>query len=114
MFKVLNQLCKESDISLSEFEGSNFPLCDKLMKILEQLIVEIKWRKSRKLHLLKRIRKLIMEKKFSIRDSKLLSTLANQHQSKYGFVDYSAMLYYFPGKTVQALMETYEDSHETH
>ncbi|CAI2378075.1 unnamed protein product [Moneuplotes crassus] len=110
MFLVLNRLCKESGISPSEFEGTEFPLSENLMEILEQLITEINWRRSRKIPLLSRIRKLMMDKAFSIRDVKLLTALATQHQSKYGFIDYEAIMYYFPGKTTQALMKAYEDS----
>ncbi|CAI2369216.1 unnamed protein product [Moneuplotes crassus] len=110
MFLVLNRLCKESQTLLSEFEGTDFPLTDKLMQILEQLITEIKWRKSRKMQLLKRIRKLIMVKTFSTRDLKLLHTLVLQHQKKIGFIDYESMLYYFPGKTPEMLSSVYEPS----
>mmetsp|Transcript_3635 Transcript_3635/g.3379 ORF Transcript_3635/g.3379 Transcript_3635/m.3379 type:complete len:83 (-) Transcript_3635:21-269(-) len=76
------------------------------MRILEQLIIEIKWRKSRKIQLLNRIRKLITKTSFSIRDTKLLSKLVNQ-QRRDGHIDLESILYYFPGKTVDLLCEHY-------
>ena len=102
MFSVLNKLLKEYDIPLSDFEGNNFPLSDRLMDVLDELISMTKWRKSRKFELLQRSRKMIMNKTFSIRDKKLLSKLVNQ-QKRQGFINYEEIVYYFPGKTAKML-----------
>lgn len=91
---------------ISKFEGTKFPLSKKLMQILEDLIEEISWRRSRKQQLVQRIRKLIMDPSFSIRDTKLLSKMVNQQRKK-GYTDYQELLYYFPGKTVEMLSDHY-------
>lgn len=108
MLTVLTRLCKENKVPLARFEGEKFPLSKKLMQILEDLIEEISWRRSRKIQLVQRIRKLIMDKSFSIRDTKLLSKMVNQQRRK-GYIDYEELTYYFPGKTADMLSEHYNN-----
>ena len=58
--------------------------------------------------LLKRIRKIGNNKKFSVRDTKYLRKLINK-QIKKGYTDFEEILEEFPGKTVEMLEAKYNE-----
>lgn len=104
MFKVLHELCNAEGLPITEFENlpvhSSTLLPDRVYKVLNQLCDKVEWKKNRRLHLLKRIQKLLKKKTFSTREVKLISKLVNI-QKKQGKIDFDKILYYFPGKTIE-------------
>ncbi len=106
MFHVLQTLCKKAGVDISNFYNPDLELTDELDEILIKLVFETKWRRSRKIELLQRIRKIASDHSFSVRDGKLLKRLVLK-QVKDGSTDFESLLYYFPGKTVEMLKEQY-------
>ena len=109
MFQVLHAQCKEAGITIADF--CNYETPDKNFpheSILEDLVRKIKWRMCRRKDLFNRIKKLVWDPSFSVRDKKLLKKLVNQQRKK-GQEDYESLLYYFPGKTIEMLKEKYNE-----
>jgi hypothetical protein len=79
--------------------------------VLHEVARKVSWR-GRASKLLNRIRKITKNKKFSVRDAKLLSKLANQ-QKKKGSINLEEISYYFPGKSLQMIEEEYEKIFES-
>ncbi|CAI2382756.1 unnamed protein product [Moneuplotes crassus] len=106
MFRILRELCDVHCVSLSCFSLPEDSLPKDARSVLDKLMKEVKWRTNRKEDLLKRITKYTTNSTFSVRDGKLLRRLVRS-QIKKGEVDYSSLLYYFPGKTAEQLEQEY-------
>ncbi|CAI2382893.1 unnamed protein product [Moneuplotes crassus] len=106
MFRILRELCEAQCVSLSCFSLPKDHLSEDAGSILDELMKEVKWRTNRKEDLLRRITKYTTNSTFSVRDGKLLRRLVRS-QIKKGEVDYSSLLYYFPGKTAEQLEKEY-------
>ncbi|CAI2384366.1 unnamed protein product [Moneuplotes crassus] len=106
MFRILRKLCDIHCVSLSCFSFPKDPLSKDVKSVLDELMKEVEWRTNRKEDLLRRIIKYTTNSTFSVRDGKLLRRLVRS-QIKKGEVDYSSLLYYFPGKTAEQLEKEY-------
>ena len=93
-------------MEVEKFYDPEAQLSEELDNILTKLVYETKWRRSRKLELLQRVRKIASDTTFSVRDGKLLKRLVTK-QVKNGTVDFEALLYYFPGKNVEMIKKQY-------
>lgn len=93
-------------MEINLFYGTENELSEQLDAILTKLVYETKWRRSRKLELLQRIRKIAADTTFSVRDGKLLKRLVMK-QLKDGEISFGDLLYYFPGKTADMLEKQY-------
>lgn len=106
MFKILHDLWDQYCVSIECFYDSDRVFSKDWDQVLNKLIEQIKWRNSRKEELLTRITKIAANKSFSVRDGKLLKKLVKSQSSK-GEIDYKALQYYFPGKTVEMIAQEY-------
>ncbi|CAI2383676.1 unnamed protein product [Moneuplotes crassus] len=106
MFRILRELCDTHCVSLSNFCSVRKPLVESAQQVLDKLSEAIKWRNSRKEDLLKRISKYANDPTFSVRDARLLRDLVKL-QSQEGDIDFTSLLYYFPGKTTEQLEQQY-------
>ena len=109
VFRLLKEYCKEEDLEVTDFWKNDRWLPPEHKNILAQVKKEINWRGTKK-ELLKRIRKQARMTEFSAREVKLITKLVNQ-QKKHGFRDFKAMVYYFPGKSVEMIEEKYKEGH---
>ncbi|CAI2383465.1 unnamed protein product [Moneuplotes crassus] len=109
MFSILRELCDTHCVPLSNFCSVREPLVESAQLVMDKLSEEIKWRKSRKKDLLKRICKYVNDPTFSLRDARLLRELVKSQKQK-GAIDFTSLLYYFPGKTAQQLEYQYSKS----
>jgi len=83
---------------------------DDLHEILRILECQLQWRSG--LHvLLRRIRRVGRNDKFSARQTKLLRKLVNA-QKKQGYIDFEEVHDYFPGKTLDMLESKYNEKYE--
>ena len=110
IFIVLNKLCKNSNVEISEFWEDDEPLSEDLYDILRRLEYEIQWRSGLPI-LLRRIRRVGKNTKFSVRDTKLLRKLING-QKKQGYINFEAVLDDFPGKTISMLQNEYNKKYD--
>lgn len=93
-------------MDIESFWKDNNKLDSARKSILYEVSRKISW-KGRESKLLKRIRSLARNKKFSIRDGKLFNELVSK-QLKYGHIDLEKILYYFPGKSLRMIENEYE------
>ena len=107
VFRLLNVLCKEQKIPISAFMIKNHEITDMMMGILRIIKKKLNWKRS-KMVLIRRIRRIANNDKFSVRDTKYLRKLINK-QIKKGYTDFEEVLYEFPGKTVEMLEKKYNE-----
>lgn len=106
MFQKLCQLLTKYEVEMDDlFAVKSNRLKGNALIVLSEISDIINW-KSDRCDLLKRIRKLVSQTVFSVRDRKLLSKLINK-QRKVGEISFEALLYYFPGKSVETLKKNY-------
>ena len=87
-------------------KGYNRRELEGILKALKQII---KWKRNIK-SLYDRISNIYSDD-FTIRETKLLRKLINQ-QKKEGYIDYQAIIYHFPGKTIEACKEKYLEKYD--
>ena len=103
---ILQTLCTQNNIPIESFWENDDPLEGDKLGILKQLIVEINWRKNRKVDLLKRIRRIGRKTTFSVRETRFLGKLIH-NQVEEGYRDFEVILQYFPGKTLEMVKDHY-------
>ncbi|CAI2383005.1 unnamed protein product [Moneuplotes crassus] len=111
MFVILTELCKNSGIDISGFWTleSLTPVYTNILKILAN---KINWDCYKIKNLLARIKKIgNKSKEFSAREVKLLRKLINQ-QKRENYTDFSAILYEFPGKSIETLRAKYNEKYD--
>lgn len=107
MFKILHQLCSESQVKISSFEKSSCYKSKVHKDIITKICERVNWDRRKKLALWRRIQKKLSIKTFSTRETKLISKLLNL-QRKAGRDSPSELVYYFPGKTYEMCIAQYK------
>jgi len=106
MFKILNEICKEKNLDITEFRNSKIVNRKEYVDVILQVSDIVGW-KDTPAHLLTRIQKILSESYLSVRETKLLKRLFRD-QKKNDKICFNELLYYFPGKTVEILEEALE------
>lgn len=102
-------MCSDKGIPITNFWKDDLPLHHTEAIILFELTMQIGWKRNRKVDLLKRIRRIGRRQSYSVRETKLLRRLFNQQIQK-GVFDYEAILEHFPGKTIESLVNRFNET----
>ncbi|CAI2362036.1 unnamed protein product [Moneuplotes crassus] len=120
LFKILNAICKEHGVSVTNFWKDSAPLPRREKSILIALADKICWKRNRKLDLLKRIRRIATKKTFSVREKKLLKKIISKNSKLHLLIaggcnnqilseiqGTQEILENFPGKSLERCFEEY-------
>lgn len=102
LFQVIRDLEAKGLLSLHQLLQIKITRASFRNKLLKKIAEQLDWRETSKL-LLARIQKL-SKMEFTTREVKLLKRMIKKNYA-YKNLDYEAIFYHFPGKTMQELIE---------